>query len=454
MSFPAHIFKAYDIRGLTETELSADLAYRVGYAFACIIKKRIGDIGDRSIVVGYDMRPSSIPFARAVAEGIKSCGVSVVDIGLTSTPVFNFACAHYREHAGGIMVTASHNPAEYNGFKLTYENGEALGVTNGMEELRDMVVQGNMVVTDTLGTSREYDVVPEYLAHVMSLVDITQIKPLKLVLDAGNGMAQVSFPKLLERLPVEVEYLYLDPDGTFPHHEANPLKEETLVDLQQKVRETGADFGFALDGDADRIGLVDESGEIVGASYVGGLIGLEILKRHPHAHMLYDLRMSRSVKEVWESAGATTEMCMVGHANIKRMMKKQKATFAAELSLHLYYQDTYDVESTDLSLLLILSILSQSNKKLSELWRPLQRYAHSGEINFHVTDSDAVLARLREKFFDARVRELDGVLFEYDDYWVSVRKSNTEPVLRLIVEAHVNEKMQEIVEDIRMVINQ
>ncbi len=449
MNYPKHIFKAYDIRGLAESELSEELAWSVGHTFAHILEKNGVKLSGRSIVVGYDMRPTSVPFAKKVIEGIQAHGVSVVDIGLTSTPVFNFACAHYPAHAGGIMVTASHNPAEYNGFKLTYENGLALGTGSGMEELRDLIISNYREEQSEKGGYATYAVVDEYIAYILSLVDTSKIRPMKIVVDAGNGMASVSIPKLLSKLPVEVEYLFLEPDGTFPNHEANPLKEETLRDLQKKVIENNADFGFALDGDADRIGLVDETGEVVPASFVGGLVGLEILKLHPGAHMFYDLRMSRSVKEAWESHGATTEICKVGHANIKRMMKDKKAVFAAELSLHLFYQDTHDVESTDFSLLLTLLMLSTSETSLSSLWKTLEKYAHSGEINFHVEHTDEVIQKITERFSDAKISELDGVLFEYPEYWISIRKSNTEPVLRLNVEAHNKQKMEEIVEEIR-----
>lgn len=447
--YPKHIFKAYDIRGLVEGELSEDIAWHIGHAFAHILKQKGVILEGRFVVVGYDMRPTSIPFSKKVIEGIQAQGLSVVDIGLTSTPVFNFACAHYPEHAGGIMVTASHNPAEYNGFKLTYEDGLPLGQGTGMEELRELVVEQFREEVDQKGGVSYVNVIDDYLAKVCSLVDVSNLKPMKIVIDAGNGMAQVSLPKLLEKFPVEVEYLYLEPDGTFPNHEANPLKEDTLKDLQKKVRSVGATFGFALDGDADRIGLVDENGEVVPASYVGGLVGLELLKVHPQAHMLYDLRTSRSVKEAWEREGATTEMCKVGHANIKKMMKDTGSIFASELSLHLYYQDMYDVESSDLSLVLILKILSESGKSLSELWKSLHTYAHSGEINFHVENSNDLIEKIRQRFSDASISELDGVLFEYPDYWISVRKSNTEPVLRLNVEAHSEKKMREIVEEVR-----
>ncbi len=447
--YPAHIFKAYDIRGLAESELSEDLAWHIGHAFVYVLEKKGVVLEGRSVVVGYDMRPTSIPFAKKVIEGIQARGVSVVDIGLTSTPVFNFACAHYSAHAGGIMVTASHNPAEYNGFKITYENGLPLGMGTGMEELRELVMSEFREEKASVGGYTKLDVVEEYTSYVTSLVDVSKIKPMRIVVDAGNGMASVSIPKLLEKLPIEVEYLYLEPDGTFPNHEANPLKEETLKDLQAKVRASGADFGFAFDGDADRIGLVDELGEVVPASFVGGLIGLEVLKLHPNALMLYDLRMSRSVKELWEAHGATTSMCKVGHANIKKMMKEVGAEFASELSLHLYYHDTYDVESSDFSLLLVLLMLSSSDKKLSELWKPLQKYSHSGEINFHIENTNEVIEKIKQRFSDGKMSELDGVLFEYPEYWISVRKSNTEPVLRLIVEAHEQKKMKEVVEEIR-----
>jgi phosphomannomutase len=276
-------------------------------------------------------------------------------------------------------------------------------------------------------------VLEDYYTRVFSLVPPKAVRPLKLVLDAGNGMGKVTFVELLKCLPVTVEYLFLEPDGTFPNHEANPLKTSTLRDLQAKVRETGADFGFALDGDADRIGLVDEHGEVVDASFVGALVGLEVLKVHPGATMFFDLRSSMIIPEVWSAAGGKPEMCQVGHALIKKQMKEVGAAYASELSQHLYYKDTYDVESTDLSLLLVLQMLSRENKPLSELVRPLKKYHHSGEINFEVHDKEKIIRALEEKYAPTALEKshLDGLYLKFNWGWFNVRASNTEPVLRL-----------------------
>ncbi len=455
------VFKAYDIRGLVDGELSEKMAYQLGRAFVVFLKESGKNLTAKKLVVGQDMRSSSPAFAKAVSQGLLDEGVDVVDIGLCSTPLFNFACAHYPEQAGGIMVTASHNPAKYNGFKITLENGLPVGENNGLKRLKELVLADNFLPAQFGAKIESKNVYPDYEAKIFSLVNPQTIKPMKLVIDAGNGMAKVTIPKILAKLPIEVEYLYLEPDGNFPNHEANPLKTETLRDLQKKVMENKADFGFALDGDADRIGLIDELGEVVPASFVGGLIGLEVLKKHPAGLMLMDLRCSRSVKETWEKLGAKTDLCKVGHANIKKSMKERGAIFASELSLHVYYNDLYDLESPDLSLLYILKILSEQNQKLSELWKPLNYYFHSGEINFEVENKEEILEKLAEKYADAEINKLDGLLFTYPDlpageagWWFSIRASNTEPVLRLNLEAKTEEVMKGKVKEVRKIIEE
>lgn len=442
MAFPAHIFKAYDIRGLVEGELSIDLAYRIGAAFAVFLRKHgLVQPGQR-VVVGHDMRPSSLGFQAEVIRALVDQGFDVIDVGLTSTPLFNFACAHYPEHAGGIMITASHNPAEYNGFKITLGSGLPVGKGTGMEEIRDVAMGEIPAPVAQAGTVTQLDIYPEYLAKLKTLVDFSAIKPMKIVVDAGNGMAKVSLPRVLSELPIEVEYLFLEPDGTFPNHEANPLKTETLRDLQAKVIEVGADFGFALDGDADRVGLVDEHGAVVEASFVGALLGLEVLREQPGVLMMYDLRSSMIVSEIWQTAGARTAMCPVGHAGIKKVMAEQGAAFASELSLHLYYGKTNNLECTDLSLLYVLQMLSRENKSVSELVAPLKKYAHSGEINFEIHDKAAALQAIREQYTPQalEVSELDGLWFKFEWGWANVRTSNTEPVVRLNLETSTAEQ--------------
>lgn len=480
------IFKAYDIRGLAATELSAELAYHLGRAFVVFLRKHDLLKPEQAVVVGRDMRGTSPVFQRALMQGVQDENVEVVDIGLVSTPLFNFACANYSEHAGGVMVTASHNPAQYNGFKMTLGNGLPIGEATGMGEIKDLVASSDFAYQDSANIFPKKDVLADYLKKIFSVVSPDSIRPMKLVIDAGNGMAKVTIPEVLKNLPVTVEYLYLEPDGRFPNHEANPLKVETLHDLQKKVVETGADFGFALDGDADRVGLVDEKGEVVGASFVGALVGLEVLQNHPKAKMLYDVRSSMIIPEVWQAQGATVEMCKVGHANIKKALKETGGAFASELSLHLYYKDMYDVESTDLSLLYILQMLSREKKPLSELVAPLQKYFHSGEINFSATaplggvsgpasggevfDKVAIMKRIEEKYkakprTDSQsesgtgdeaeeISHLDGLWLKFAWGWASIRLSNTEPVVRLNLEATSAEVREEKIKEFSDIIKE
>lgn len=455
MQIPEHIFKAYDIRGLVENELSEHLAYKVARSFVKLLEDRGIDLNGKYLIVGYDMRPTSIPFAQQIEQAFFDAGAKVRNIGLTSTPVFNFAVAHFDEHVGGIMVTASHNPAQYNGFKLTQGNGLPIGKNSGMSEIQQSVFEENFEQQGVLGESEVFDAITPYVERIFGLVDVDAIKPLRIVIDGGNGMGGAILPKWIDKLPIEVEYLYIEPDGTFPNHEANPLKTETLADLQKKVLEGDADFGFALDGDADRIGLVDEKGSIVSASAVGALLGARVLEDNPGSHMLYDLRSSAMIAELWESHGATTQKCMVGHALIKAMMKEVHAHFASELSLHVYFGSMYNMESTDLCLLYFLEMISKSGKTLSELMEPLEMYAHSGEINFEVEDKDGAIKRLETKYRSEALEEsdLDGLWLRLEWGWLSVRKSNTEPVLRLNLETHdanlTQEKIQEVTEIIQ-----
>ncbi|MFA4831692.1 MAG: phosphomannomutase/phosphoglucomutase [Patescibacteria group bacterium] len=452
MIFPDHIFKSYDIRGLVKGELSAELAYKLGRAFVVFMKNK----GNGKFVAGRDMRESSIEFQNQIIQGIMDEGGEVVDIGLVSTPLFNFACAHYQDHVGGIMVTASHNPAEYNGFKMTMGDGLPIGGQTGMLEIKELVKAGNFKKTDIVRKKAviKKDVLPDYIARIFSLAAKESVKPMKIVVDGGNGMTGAVLPKVLEQLPIEVEYLYIEPDGNFPNHEANPLKLETLKDLQAKVIEIGADFGFASDGDADRIGLVDGKGEIVEASFAGALIGLEILKEKKQGIMLYDLRSSMIVPEVWQDNGGVPEMCMVGHANIKKVMKEKQAIFGSELSQHFYFGDLYNIESSDLSLLYILRMLSREGKPLSELVKPLKKYFHSGEINFEVKDKEGVIAKIEEKYKDEalEISHLDGLWMRFDWGWLNVRKSNTEPLLRLNLEAREEKMMKKRMKEVSLII--
>lgn len=451
MTFPESIFKAYDIRGLVGLELSPEFSYALGRAFVVFFRNIGQDLREKDIVVGYDMRPSSQDYYRELIRGITDEGVHVVNIGMTSTPVFNFTCAHVDGHVGGIMVTASHNPAEWNGFKLAFGDGLPIGLGNGGSEIRKIMEDAEWKDTEKKGLEKPFNALELYIDHIFELVKKENIRPFKVVVDFGNGMGSVVLPSVIQKLPLEVMYLYETPDGTFPNHEANPLKVETLLDLQKKVVEVAADFGFALDGDADRIGLVDEKGNVVEASYVGALLGGEVLRAHGEGKMLYDLRSSMKVAEFWRDAGAEPIMSRVGRAFIVGEMKHLNAIFGSELSLHLFYHDMHDLESSDLSFLYLLQLLSREQKTLSALVENLKTYFHSGEINFEVHDTDATLKRV-EEFFSEQAREishLDGVLLKFDWGWINLRKSNTEPVVRLNLEAKTKEKMNDILEEVK-----
>lgn len=454
MKYPSHIFKAYDIRGLIEGDLSLEFAYALGRAFVVFLRQRGKDLQGKSIVLGYDMRPSSVGYVKELIAGINDEGVDVVNISMTSTPVFNFCCAHIEKHAAGIMVTASHNPAEWNGFKLAFEDGLPIGLENGGSEIQKIMEAGDWTDASLRGSEHSLDALSVYKQHVFSLVKKENFASFKVVVDFGNGMGCVVLPEIIKGLPLEVTYLYDTPDGTFPNHEANPLKTETLQDLQKKVLEVGADFGFALDGDADRIGLVDEKGNVVEASYVGALLGNEVLRSHGSGKMLYDLRSSMKVAEYWRAAGGEPVMSRVGRAFIVGEMKRVGAIFGSELSLHLFYHDMHDLESSDLSFLYVLQLLSREQKPLSDLLEDLKTYFHSGEINFEVHDTDAVLKGV-EEFYTAQAREithLDGVLLTFDWGWINLRKSNTEPVVRLNLEAKTKEKMESMLEEVKRLI--
>ena len=438
------IFRSYDIRGLVEGELSEELAYCLGRAYVRFLKEEGMNVETMSLVVGRDMRKSGDVFYPAIIRGITDEGVNVTAIGYTSTPLFNFACAHYDQHAGGIMITASHNPGEYNGFKLARGNGMAVGKGSGMETIRKYVEEVAAMPAIGGGQVIEESYTDAYLDYVCALVPTHEFKGMHVVLDAGSGMGNVTFPRLIERLGIKATYLYFEPDDRFPYHEANPLKHDTLRDLQQKVMEEKATFGLALDTDLDRIGVVDETGAIVDPSFVGALLGTAVLKRHQKATMLCDLRSSMVVKEVWEADGATVYECPVGHALIKPLMKQHGAAFASELSLHLYFEDMYRVESSDLCLLYLLELLQQG-KTMSQLIAPYKKYYHSGEINFEVHDKDEKMTLVEQHYApEAKtISHLDGVKIICEWGWISIRKSNTEPVLRLNLEATTQEKMEE-----------
>lgn len=436
------IFKAYDIRGLVGEEINEELAFLLGRALVVYLQDKQPL---RKIAVAYDMRESSSKLAAAVCKGIRAQGVTSVDLGLATTPMLNFSVGSYEDIDAGVMVTASHNPSEYNGFKMCDAKVLPIGKNNGMDEIRELVLANVW--------PEKRNVTAEYLQRVFSLVNLNSDRKMRVVVDAGNGMAGLLLPLLQKRLPnVELLPLYWELDGRFPNHEANPLKHETLSDLQTFVVVEECDFGVAFDGDADRVGVVDDSGAIIPGDLVTALLSKKLLADKKDALVLYDLRSSNIVKEVIGEAGGHAEESPVGHAFIKKMMQEKGAYFAGELSSHFYYQDFYNVESALYTFLLLLSLLNSTDKSLSDLVAPLRKYHQSGEINLKVNvEKSAQIFSEIANYYQTQNSEdkavsisyLDGLKISLPGWWFNLRMSNTEPLLRVNMEADTADLLHE-----------
>ncbi len=426
----AGIFKAYDIRGIWGDTLTEDLAFRIGRAFVTFL-------GCRKVVVGRDMRPHSIPLFEALARGLTMQGADVVDIGLCTSPMSYCANGTLGADAS-IMITASHNPGEWNGLKLCREKAIPISGATGIHDIELIVSESSFAEpAETSGKVTTADIFEDYRALVGKFANLK--RPVKIAADMANGMGIVE-AKTLEGL-IDIDPLFDDMDGTFPNHEANPLKSETYASLQEMMKGKDYDFGVAYDGDADRVGFTDEKGTIIPMDIITALIAEDLLE-HEKGVVFYDLRSSWAVKETIEQSGGTAMMSRVGHAFIKQQMRDANASFAGELSGHYYFRDNYFTESSSLAVICVANIVSRSDKPLSELIKPIQRYFASGEINSEVADTDSVIATLREDYADGKLIELDGVSFEYDDWWFNVRLSNTEPLIRLNLEAKTREMME------------
>lgn len=425
----ASIVKAYDIRGLVPDELDEGIAADVGAAFVHVT-------GASTVVAARDMRPSSEPLAAAFARGATGQGADVVDAGLASTDLLYYASG--RLDLPGAMFTASHNPAVYNGIKLCRAGAKPVGTDTGLTETRKLVEQGTPPVSGTHGSVSRRDLLGGYAEYLRSLVDLSGIRPLRVAVDAGNGMAGHTVPAVFEGLPVELERLYFELDGSFPNHEANPIKAENLRDLQEAVRERGADVGLAFDGDADRCFLVDERGEVVSPSVLTALIAARVLDQEPGATIIHNLITSRAVPELIVEHGGTPVRTRVGHSFIKTTMAETGAAFGGEHSGHFYFRDFWFADSGMLAALHALAALGSQGGTLSELLARYSRYVASGEINSEVADQGEATARVRAAYRDrpgATIDELDGLTVSDSAWWFNLRPSNTEPVLRLNVEA-------------------
>lgn len=440
------IVKAYDIRGVVPDQLNAELAQQVGAAFVGVLRDE-GEVP--GLVVGYDMRPSSPDLAAAFAQGATSQGVDVTVIGLASTD--ELYCASGLLGMPGAMFTASHNPAQYNGIKLCRAGAAPVGQETGLRQIKELVESGVPEWSGGPGAVHEQDMLREYADHLRSLVDLSSIRPLTVVVDAGNGMAGHTAPAVFDGLPLTVVPLYFELDGTFPNHEANPIEPANMRDLQAEVRRQNADLGLAFDGDADRCFVVDERGDIVSPSALTGLIAARELAKHPGATIIHNLITSQAVPEVVAERGGTAVRTRVGHSFIKQEMASTGAVFGGEHSGHFYFKDFWRADSGMLAALHVLSSLGESDVPLSQLLREFNRYPSSGEINSTVHDQVGVMADIKQSWSErpgVQVDELDGLTVTGDGWWFNLRPSNTEPLLRLNVEARDTQTMERLRDEV------
>ncbi len=435
----AGIFKAYDVRGIYPTEIDEVTARRIGQAFRNVLDADDLATGHR-VVVSRDMRPSSEPLAKALIEGLTAAGLDVVDIGLATTPMNYFAIGHLRT-AGGVQVTASHNPAEYNGLKFSKHEARPVSGDHGIPLLEKCVKDNDLPASTRPGTVTTADVSAAYASHVLSFLKRpANARRLKVVVDASNGMAVID-RAIFDALGLDLMPLYFELDGSFPNHEANPLKPENLRDLRAKVIEVGADLGVSCDGDFDRAAFIDERGEPIGSDLTTALIAGELLSREPGKSVTYDLRSSRAVAEWIAEHGGIPVRERVGHSFIKATMRENSGIFGGELAGHYYFRDNYYADCAILAVIEILNLLWQSGKRMSEVVAPLERYAKSHETNFEVEDKAGKMRELAVAFPGGEVDWLDGVTVQFQDWWFNVRPSNTEPLLRLVVEARTSQDL-------------
>lgn len=432
------IFKSYDIRGVFPNEINEYVTQRIGVAFAKFLKDE--NNAAKNIVVGRDMRTSSEQLANALIDGIKSLGVNVVDIGLVSTEMSYFAVGFYGFDAS-IMVTASHNPAKYNGFKLCREKAIPIGEDTGLLTISQIAKTSLPEQTGQIGRVIKKDIINDYRSFVLGFVT-KHMRPLKIVVDAGNGMAGKILPLVFDKPPCKIIPLYFELDGTFPNHEANPLDYKNLVDLKKMVVKTKSDFGVAFDGDADRCIFVDENGGVISADIITAIIAKEFLLKEKHATIIYDLRSSKVVPETVNLSGGVPIRERVGHSHIKATMREKDAVFGGELSGHYYYRDNYFADSGIVTMIHIMNVLSKKNTPMSNMVASFKRYFSSGELNFDVKDKDGKIKDIADAFADGNIDYLDGITVSYDNWWFNVRKSNTEPTLRLNIEAQTGKLLE------------
>ena len=439
-----NIFKAYDVRGIYPESIDEDIVYKIGRAYVIKFKAK-------KITIGRDMRISSPKLFKALVKGVTDQGCDVVDIGLVSTPMMYFSVWNYG-YDGGLMVSASHNPPKYNGVKMVGEGGMPISGETGIYEIGKMINNLNNNLAGKKGSLKKLDIMDDYVKHSLNYLTM-KLKRFKIIIDTANGMGGPVSAEFFKHLDCELIHLFSELDGSFPNHEANPLKEENVADLRKAVKENNADIGVGFDGDADRCSFIDENAEIVPSDLIVALVAKNLLEEKKGLKILYDVRCSRVVGEIIKENGGIPGRCRVGHSLVKKQMKNENAKFAGELSSHFYLQDEHYAEAPFFVILKLLELMTKENKTLSQLIEPLKKYYQSGEINSKVKDKQGKMKELAEKFKDGKVNWLDGVTVEFDDWWFNIRPSNTEPLLRITVEANNEDELKKRQKEVLNVIN-
>lgn len=451
----SEIFKAYDIRGIYGTELTEDLAYKIARVFVVLRQKELGR-AQIKIIAGQDMRLSSPSLSEAVIRGLTEQGADVIEIGLTSTPTFYFAVCHLKAD-GGLIVSASHNPKEYNGIKIVRENAKPFGAGTGMEELKSLVAschpehsEGSFDSSQK-GIIKKYEnILDEQVKYEEQGMDLKKISKFKIVADTGNAMGAEYLEKLFLDLPqIELIKMNFELDGTFPVHQADPFQEKNVADLKQRVLAEKADLGIATDGDGDRIFFIDNKGELLEPAILRGIMAKIFLRDNPGATICYDIRPGKITEDMILANGGVPSVTKVGHSFIKKQMLETGAVFGGESSGHFFVKFPHGVYEAPMTVILKLLLeLTQTGLSLADYSQPLKKYFHSGEINFKGAEKEKVFARLKEKYSDAKISDLDGLTFEYPDFWFNVRGSNTEALVRLNLEARSAKVMKEKIEEV------
>ena len=440
------IFLAYDIRGIYPKDFNEDAAYQIGCAFVNFLSKELHIENSKlKIVIGRDCRLSAPKIFKSFSQGVLSQGANIIDIGQVATDSLYFAL-HYFKTDASVMITASHNPPEYIGIKMMAKGPRYLSGDWGIPQIKELALKGQFGKVEHLGKIIKKDIVPHYLKYILNLIDLKKIKPLKVVVDAANGVGGEMIKEVSKKIPVKLIPLYFTPDGNFPNHSSDPLIAANLKKLQETVLEKKADFGLALDGDADRTIFVDEKGEIISSDMIIALFAGYYLKKEPKAKIVYNLTCSKSLSEIVKENGGVPIRSRTGHAFMKLAAKENNAIFGGEIAGHLYFRDVFFAESGGLTLMVMLKILSENNQPLSELIKKFQRYYRIGEINFKVEDRQKTIQKIKDAYKDGEQDNLDGLTVDYWDspagWWLNARPSNTEPLLRIVVEAKNKEKAE------------